>query len=45
MDQITEEKRRPDIDKIQEHIMKLEASNADKYLTEKIIAELTKSNC
>ena len=45
MEQITEEKRRPDIDKIQEHIMKLEVSNADEYLTEKIIAELTKGNC
>ena len=39
-----DEIRRPDSDTIYEHIMKSEASNADKNLIETIIAELTKQN-
>ena len=39
-----DEIRRPDSDAIYEHIMKSEASNADKNLIETIIAELTKQN-
>ena len=42
INEIRQKKWRPDIDAIYEHIMKSEASNADKNLTETIIAELTK---
>ena len=44
IDEIRQKKRRPDSDAIYEHIMKSEASNADKNLIETIIAELTKQN-
>ena len=44
IDEIRQKKRRPDINASYEHIMKSEASNADKNLIETIIAELTKQN-
>ena len=44
IDEIRQKKRCPDIDAIYEHIMKSEASNADKNLIETIIVELTKQN-
>ena len=44
IDEIRQKKRRPDSDAIYEHIIKSEASNADKNLIETIIAELTKQN-
>ena len=44
IDAIKQKKRHPDIDAIYEHIMKSEASTADKNLVETIIAELTKQN-
>ena len=44
IDEIRQEKRRPDIEAIYEHIMKSEPSNGDKNLIETIIAELTKQN-
>ena len=37
-------KKRPDIDTIHDHIMKTEASNADKTLLENLIKELIKQN-
>ena len=40
--EIKEKKRCPDINEIYEYVMKSKASNADKYLIEVIIAELTK---
>ena len=42
IDEVRQKKRRPDIDAIYEHIMKYEASNAEKNLIETIIAELIK---
>ena len=37
-------KKRPDIDTIHDHIMKTEASNADKTLLENLVKELIKQN-
>ena len=37
-------KKRPDIDTIHDHIMKTEASNADKTLIEILVKELIKQN-
>ena len=44
IDEIRQKKKRPDINASYEHIMKSEASIADKNLIETIIAELTKQN-
>ena len=42
IDEIRQKKRRPDIDAIYEHIMKSEASNADKNLIERYNQNLHK---
>ena len=42
IDEIKEKKRCPDINETYEYVMKSKASNADKYLIEVIIEELTK---
>ena len=44
IDILREKKKRPDVDSIYNHIIKTQASNADKLLIESVVTDLMKDN-